>query len=523
MLADLLALDRASTKKVGTGTSEISGSINSAKNIESKSQFSKILSSLDETSKFKSNLKGAENFQSLQELFEDDKEFLKDAISLLTKGDSNSKNGSFQTTVKKQSSKLELEQQNNQDVISSNLNKEAMSLFGLNLGNFKISNASDEAFKVTINQAKDFLKNELKKMSIPETEMPQSLRGLVELASSKGIGIKDVKYSDNKNNNLIAVPTNTDNDLSNNSTDNLLRNRSMAFILKAGITDQTPQNLTAQQNQQTLNLSADKLIQQNQTFDLSSALQNVETQPVGLNQPVNKNNGKTSTSSLNLNKEVSSLTDILAVKNEIGESKAVKNIQNTGAIDKIAKFTGIDAPILNSLFSEEELKDLGISGLSSLDKTVSLSSNSTDNLSGIGLAQSKDNLDLKIGEAKTMTRHLAQNLKEQVENYKSPFQKLSLTLNPERLGEVDVDIIKRGNSVKITLSSSTQTIGILSAYAPELRNQLVSAGLENPTFKFNEDGRGNNNGDRREERKQNQNKNDETSNIFEINLEENVA
>jgi len=129
----------------------------------------------------------------------------------------------------------------------------------------------------------------------------------------------------------------------------------------------------------------------------------------------------------------------------------------------------------------------------------------------------KQNLELKIHEAKTMTRHLAMSLREQVENYKSPFQKLSLTLNPQRLGEVEVDIVKRGNSVKITLSGNAQTINILSANSFELRNQLVNVGLENPTFKFNEDGRNGSQQQQREHRNSDEVAEEEIEN-FEIEV-----
>ena len=343
--------------------------------------------------------------------------------------------------------------------------------------------------------------------------MPQTLRGLVELANSKGISIKDIKLSAGLETDEVKTLKNlnkSDPNLviensGNSSQDSLLRNRSMAFILKAGITDQTPQNLT----------NSSEIVENpkniNAKFDLATFLQNPNGETI--NQV--KTTSSIKTNGLNLSKEVSSLSDVLAVKNEIGDTKAVKSF---GAIDKIAKFTGIDTPILNSLFSEDELKDLGISSSSNIALEENI--NSDNNLlSGLSSSQVKEPLDLKIGEAKTMSRHLAQNLKEQIENYKSPFQKISLTLNPAQLGEVEVDILKRGNSVKITLSGSTQTIGILSAYAPELRNQLVSAGLENPTFKFNEDGRGNNGGDRREDRRQNNSQNSETSELFEINID----
>ena len=165
MLANLLALDQVSTKQKQGGTlNEIQ---NQPKNIEAGSQFSKILSSLDDGTKLKQNAKNSETFLSLQTLFEDDKEFLKDALSLLAKNDTrsnlknlkssnNSSNSNLATSTKtgiktkEEELDLKLDSQKNQII------------FGLNLNNFQVANASDEAFKVTINKAKDFLKMNLK-------------------------------------------------------------------------------------------------------------------------------------------------------------------------------------------------------------------------------------------------------------------------------------------------------------------------------------------------------------------------
>jgi flagellar hook-length control protein FliK len=101
---------------------------------------------------------------------------------------------------------------------------------------------------------------------------------------------------------------------------------------------------------------------------------------------------------------------------------------------------------------------------------------------------------------------------------------MSLILQPEKLGEIEVDIFKRGNSVKISLSGNSQTMGILSANQFELRNQLMSVGLENASFKFNEDGKNGQSGYREQQRDNlDEETKDELQQLFEIDVTERVS
>jgi len=101
-----------------------------------------------------------------------------------------------------------------------------------------------------------------------------------------------------------------------------------------------------------------------------------------------------------------------------------------------------------------------------------------------GISGATDPLELKIGEAKQMVRHLAAGLKEAVENYKPPFTRLKLQLNPAKLGEVDVTMIQRGNNVHINISSNATALTTLAQNASELRTQLAQNGLGNATMHF---------------------------------------
>ncbi len=99
-----------------------------------------------------------------------------------------------------------------------------------------------------------------------------------------------------------------------------------------------------------------------------------------------------------------------------------------------------------------------------------------------------EGLELKVKEAKQMVSHVASSLKEAVENYKPPFTRLTMQLNPAKLGEVDVTMIQRGNNVHINISSNNNAIAVLAQHSVELKNQLANNGLGGATMQFNTGG-----------------------------------
>ncbi|MFA6188695.1 MAG: flagellar hook-length control protein FliK [Sulfuricurvum sp.] len=96
-----------------------------------------------------------------------------------------------------------------------------------------------------------------------------------------------------------------------------------------------------------------------------------------------------------------------------------------------------------------------------------------------------DSLEVKGKEAVQSMRHFAIDLKEAAENYKPPFTRLTMKLNPERLGEVDVTLIQRGNNVHVTIqSNNTASVAFLAHNATELKAQLAQQGVTNTTMNF---------------------------------------
>jgi len=60
-----------------------------------------------------------------------------------------------------------------------------------------------------------------------------------------------------------------------------------------------------------------------------------------------------------------------------------------------------------------------------------------------------------------------------------------MKLNPEKLGEVEVTLVQRGNNVHVNIqSSNANSVAFLAHNATELKAQLASQGIPNATMNF---------------------------------------
>ena len=101
------------------------------------------------------------------------------------------------------------------------------------------------------------------------------------------------------------------------------------------------------------------------------------------------------------------------------------------------------------------------------------------------IAKPTELINQKIVDAKQTIRHFAQTLQEQVENYKPPFTRMQLTLDPKDLGKVEVTLISRGNNLHIQVNSNPMAIGVMAIQGNELKNQLISMGFTDVQMQFN--------------------------------------
>jgi hypothetical protein len=126
-----------------------------------------------------------------------------------------------------------------------------------------------------------------------------------------------------------------------------------------------------------------------------------------------------------------------------------------------------------------------------------------------------DSFEVKLNEAKQMIKYISQDVKSAIEDYKSPFTRVKVQLNPQKLGEVDLTIVQRGKNLHVSISSNNTAINTLSMNANELKVQLSNNGINNATLNFNNSSHNGDSNPGQQQNRQNEKRADEEYNYFE--------
>jgi len=115
----------------------------------------------------------------------------------------------------------------------------------------------------------------------------------------------------------------------------------------------------------------------------------------------------------------------------------------------------------------------------------------------------------QLSPTKDTFNNFATEFKEKLENYKPPFMRVQMALNPKGLGEVDVTIVNRGNNLHVNITSNTNTMSVFTQNQAEFKNSLVNMGFTNLEMNFS---------DQRESKEQQNN--DKSAKTYSENFEE---
>jgi len=124
-----------------------------------------------------------------------------------------------------------------------------------------------------------------------------------------------------------------------------------------------------------------------------------------------------------------------------------------------------------------------------------------------------DSFEVKLNEAKQMVKYISSDIKSAIEDYKSPFTRVKVQLNPQKLGEVDLTIVQRGKNLHVNISSNNAAINTLALNANDLKVQLANNGINNATLNFNNSSQDNQNAQQQQNR-QNERQANEEYNYF---------
>ncbi len=232
---------------------------------------------------------------------------------------------------------------------------------------------------------------------------------------------------------------------------------------------------------QNLNTSIIKTSQETPKNESLKALLHIPTtQKVEVNSEIRKStvaNQSVSEAMLRTTDNIKTASSMTPLNSTISSGDIIEEIVQP--VQRAITNTKVDAAVqLSSLFRKEE------NTVAESDEPKS----DTKVLSSTMIENKAIPLELKAKEAKQMVSHLAIDLKDAVENYKPPFTRIKLQLNPAKLGEIDVTLIQRGNNVHINISSNNSAIAVLAQNSVELKNQLANNGLSSATMQFNTSG-----------------------------------
>ena len=129
--------------------------------------------------------------------------------------------------------------------------------------------------------------------------------------------------------------------------------------------------------------------------------------------------------------------------------------------------------------------------------------------------QDADGFDVKLKEAKQMMRYLSQDVKTAIEDYKSPFTRVKVQLNPAKMGEVDLTVVQRGKNLHVNLTSNNVAINTLAMNANDLKAQLTNSGIQNATLNFSDSSQNSEQNAQQQQNRQNERQAKEEYDYFE--------
>lgn len=236
--------------------------------------------------------------------------------------------------------------------------------------------------------------------------------------------------------------------------------------------DMQEQNKNLKNNNQ--NLIFDKNSNKETVKDTQNLASNLTQKDFSLNKEVKNNNKE--------NKDIK--------QNFFDQKLNFENLNKTQVVQNKENNANFNNNTNKETFTQEQTKT----------HSENVDKNSLDELNSLvkDLNKVTQNNARNITPKETL-QHFSQDLKEAVDQYKAPITKLSITLNPNNLGEVEVTLIQRGNNLHINFNSNTNAMNLFIQNQAEFKNSLVNMGFTGLEMNFSDQGK--------REQNQNQGKN----------------
>ncbi|MEL1085891.1 flagellar hook-length control protein FliK [Campylobacter jejuni] len=311
-------------------------------------------------------------------------------------------------------------------------------------------------------------KNDKVKSKIEEdtTDAKNTLKNIKNDEFAKNLteelNIKDKKNQDNLNKES--------KDLNKDFNKELNKNQEKNNLNQENIQDQ---NENLKNNNQNLNF--DKSLNKEIIKDTQNLVSNLTQKDFNLNKEPKNNNKE--------NKDIK--------QNFFDQKLNFENLNKTQVVQNKENNANFNNTTTNKeTFTQEQTKT----------HSENVDKNSLDELNSLvkDLNKVTQNNARNITPKETL-QYFSQDLKEAVDQYKAPITKLSITLNPNNLGEVEVTLIQRGNNLHINFNSNTNAMNLFIQNQAEFKNSLVNMGFTGLEMNFSDQGK--------REQNQNQGKN----------------
>lgn len=311
-------------------------------------------------------------------------------------------------------------------------------------------------------------KNDKVKSKIEEdtTDAKNTLKNIKNDEFAKNLteelNIKDKKNQDNLNKES--------KDLNKDFNKELNKNQEKNDLNQENIQDQ---NKNLKNNDQNLNL--DKNLNKEIVKDTQKLVSNLTQKDFNLNKEPKNNNKE--------NKDIK--------QNFFDQKLNFENLNKTQVVQNKENNANFNNNTTNKeTFTQEQTKT----------HSENVDKNSLDELNSLvkDLNKVTQNNARNITPKETL-QYFSQDLKEAVDQYKAPITKLSITLNPNNLGEVEVTLIQRGNNLHINFNSNANAMNLFIQNQAEFKNSLVNMGFTGLEMNFSDQGK--------REQNQNQGKN----------------
>ncbi|ECL2243453.1 TPA: flagellar hook-length control protein FliK [Campylobacter jejuni] len=311
-------------------------------------------------------------------------------------------------------------------------------------------------------------KNDKVKSKIEEdtTDAKNTLKNIKNDEFAKNLteelNIKDKKNQDNLNKESKDLNKDFNKDFNKNQEKNNLNQENIQ-----------DQNKNLKNNDQNLNL--DKNLNKEIVKDTQKLVSNLTQKDFNLNKEPKNNNKE--------NKDIK--------QNFFDQKLNFENLNKTQVVQNKENNANFNNNTTNKeTFTQEQTKT----------HSENVDKNSLDELNSLvkDLNKVTQNNARNITPKETL-QYFSQDLKEAVDQYKAPITKLSITLNPNNLGEVEVTLIQRGNNLHINFNSNANAMNLFIQNQAEFKNSLVNMGFTGLEMNFSDQGK--------REQNQNQGKN----------------